>query len=174
MNNKIGTSSYVLILVFCPEFENVLLIERTKDDWQKGMLNGLGGKIDKNEKPFDAVLRELKEEYYYEDSKDLIVISNFGVMQERGMFGNIYAYACIDKNYHNNYTKFCEQLYEGRIEVEGKVRSYDIKTILTDVAYKKKVLSNITWMIPMAIDYISINKRSNDYNFITSTFSKVD
>jgi 8-oxo-dGTP diphosphatase len=41
---------------------NVALIEKNKPDWQKGRLNGIGGKIEKGEKPLKAMVREFKEE----------------------------------------------------------------------------------------------------------------
>src|ERR1035437_2138595 len=40
----------------------VWLIRKNKPDWQKGKLNGIGGKIEEGELPFDAMRREFKEE----------------------------------------------------------------------------------------------------------------
>jgi len=40
----------------------VVLIEKKKPDWQKGLLNGVGGKIEVMESPIDAMVREFKEE----------------------------------------------------------------------------------------------------------------
>lgn len=41
----------------------VLLIEKTKPEWQKGLLNGIGGKIEDFDMfPIDAMVREFKEE----------------------------------------------------------------------------------------------------------------
>lgn len=42
--------------------ENVVLIRKIRPDWMKGLLNGVGGKIEKNESPIDAMVREYKEE----------------------------------------------------------------------------------------------------------------
>ena len=53
---------YVLGFVFDFGWHNVLLIHKTKDDWQKGRMNGLGGKIEDGEPPIDAMVREFREE----------------------------------------------------------------------------------------------------------------
>ncbi len=42
--------------------EMVLLIEKTKPAWQKGKLNGIGGKIEEGEEPLEAMVREFREE----------------------------------------------------------------------------------------------------------------
>jgi 8-oxo-dGTP diphosphatase len=40
----------------------VLLIRKQRPDWQKGMLNGIGGHIEDGESPLDAMRREFQEE----------------------------------------------------------------------------------------------------------------
>lgn len=40
----------------------VALIQKERPDWQKGRLNGIGGKIEPGEKPIEAMIREFKEE----------------------------------------------------------------------------------------------------------------
>ncbi len=47
------------------------LIRKTKPTWQKGFLNGIGGKIEADEEPIDAMCREFQEEtghktFYYD------------------------------------------------------------------------------------------------------------
>lgn len=51
---------YVLGFAFNDNF--VLLIKKNKPEWQKGLYNGLGGKIEKSETPVAAMVREFKEE----------------------------------------------------------------------------------------------------------------
>ena len=41
---------------------NVLLIEKNRPAWQKGRLNGIGGKIEREETPYQAMIREFREE----------------------------------------------------------------------------------------------------------------
>ena len=57
--------------------DNVLLIKKTKPEWQNGFLNGIGGKIElvnvsmfeNYEWPEDAMVREFKEETGIETTK---------------------------------------------------------------------------------------------------------
>ena len=38
---------YVLTFLFTSDYKNVWLIEKNRPNWQKGSLNGIGGKIEK-------------------------------------------------------------------------------------------------------------------------------
>lgn len=53
---------YVLTFLFTPNLRSVWLIEKNKPEWQKGCLNGIGGKREICESINDAALRELREE----------------------------------------------------------------------------------------------------------------
>ncbi len=53
---------YVLGFAFSSDRKHVLLIEKQKPERQRGCLNGVGGKIEKGEKPFEAMARECEEE----------------------------------------------------------------------------------------------------------------
>lgn len=62
---------YVVGFLFMPDIPSrhnpyqsweVALIRKSRPDWQRGLLNGIGGKIEDGETPFDAMRREFKEE----------------------------------------------------------------------------------------------------------------
>uniref|UniRef100_A0A6H1ZTZ2 Nudix hydrolase domain-containing protein n=1 Tax=viral metagenome TaxID=1070528 RepID=A0A6H1ZTZ2_9ZZZZ len=53
---------YVVGFAFDHSCKAVLLISKSKPEWQKGHLNGIGGKIEKGELPIQAMVREFKEE----------------------------------------------------------------------------------------------------------------
>ena len=55
-------TEYVLVFVFSLDREKVLLIRKNRPQWQAGLLNGLGGKVEKGEAPFSAAYREIEEE----------------------------------------------------------------------------------------------------------------
>lgn len=55
-------NKYVVAFIFTPGLTWVNLIRKNKPQWQKGALNGIGGKIEEGESPMQAVIRELKEE----------------------------------------------------------------------------------------------------------------
>jgi 8-oxo-dGTP diphosphatase len=53
---------YVLGFLFDPDWECVVLIRKSRSDWQRGKLNGIGGKIEPGEVPSEAMRREFREE----------------------------------------------------------------------------------------------------------------
>ncbi len=54
-------------------FEDVLLVLKDRPPWQAGMLNLVGGKIEKGETPEEAALRELKEESGLDGERPLLM-----------------------------------------------------------------------------------------------------
>ncbi len=53
---------YVAGFLFKPWHTDVWLIQKERPEWQKGKLNGIGGKILEGEEPLAAMIREFKEE----------------------------------------------------------------------------------------------------------------
>lgn len=70
---------------------------KNKPDWQKGCLNGIGGKIEEGEKPIDAVFRELEEEAVVSDA----YLKYLGIMRctnNDNTDFSVYVYTGITKN----------------------------------------------------------------------------
>jgi 8-oxo-dGTP diphosphatase len=61
-DKKTKKQEYVLGFCFSPDMKRVVLIRKNRPEWQRGLLNGVGGKIEENELPIDAMRREFKEE----------------------------------------------------------------------------------------------------------------
>lgn len=59
MTNK---QEYVLGIALSADRRKILLIRKLTPEWQRGLLNGIGGKIEVGETPIQAMLREFKEE----------------------------------------------------------------------------------------------------------------
>ena len=57
---------------------DVLLIQKNKPDWQKGKMNGIGGKVEGDETYKEAMIREFKEECGIECKEWNPVILMFG------------------------------------------------------------------------------------------------
>ena len=53
---------YVVGFMFNPTEDAVLLIRKTHPNWQKGKLNGVGGRIEDGESAVEAMRREFAEE----------------------------------------------------------------------------------------------------------------
>jgi 8-oxo-dGTP diphosphatase len=54
--------NYCLGFCFDNPSKHVVLISKEKPEWQKGKINGVGGKIKKEETPLQAMIREFGEE----------------------------------------------------------------------------------------------------------------
>jgi 8-oxo-dGTP diphosphatase len=53
---------YVVGFLFSEECDRVALVRKNRPEWQAGKLNGIGGKIEANETPDEAMVREFEEE----------------------------------------------------------------------------------------------------------------
>ena len=54
--------NYTVAFIFTPSLDKVLLIHKISPEWQRGKLNGIGGKIEPNETNLACIIREVKEE----------------------------------------------------------------------------------------------------------------
>jgi len=53
---------YVVGFSFNEDMSRVLLMLKNRPEWQEGKYNGVGGKIDGDETPIEAMVREFREE----------------------------------------------------------------------------------------------------------------
>lgn len=60
--NKTPTTHYVVGFLLERPSERVLLVRKNKPSWQRGLLNGIGGKIEVDEDAHQAMEREWDEE----------------------------------------------------------------------------------------------------------------
>lgn len=58
----IGVKRYVVGFMFDETLTKVVLIRKLRPEWQNGLLNGVGGKVEENESPYLAMTREFREE----------------------------------------------------------------------------------------------------------------
>lgn len=61
---------YTVGFMFSEDLRTVLLISKERPAWQKGKLNGIGGKVNIGESPVQAMVREFKEETGLVTTKD--------------------------------------------------------------------------------------------------------
>lgn len=129
---------YVAGFFFDPNLDNVWLIRKQKPDWQKDLLNGVGGKIEENEGPISAMVREFHEEagmFIYDWKKFCVIEGN------NWQVTFFYSIAQDDRHYNKVRTLTDEVLHS----IEA-----------ADVIYRKTI-SNLRWLIPMAIDHATGN-----------------
>jgi 8-oxo-dGTP diphosphatase len=124
---------YVAGFLFRNQEKEVALIEKLHPEWQKGKLNGIGGKIIDKEAPFEAMCREFKEEAGIE-------IGNWELF-------------CILNSSENKWKVFMfkANLLTPEIELksmeEERVNWYNVNDLS-----KLNVISNLRWLIPMALN----------------------
>ena len=53
---------YTVGFIFDPTYTNVLLMHKNRPEWQKGRINGVGGRIESDESSATCVVREVLEE----------------------------------------------------------------------------------------------------------------
>lgn len=134
-------TKYVCGLLFDMELKLVVLIEKLKPNWQKGFWNAVGGKIEENESPYDAMVREFKEEAGLEilDWKTFATLR--GSRSEIFMF-----YSTID----------AKKIVDVKTLTEEQVA---ICTIENTLMSSLPLIANMKWLIPMAINSIRDNRR---------------
>lgn len=126
-------TEYVLGFLFDPEGSQVALINKLKPAWQASRLNGVGGKIEPGEEPWEAMVREFKEE------ADLLVTDwvYFGVMG--GDNWKVHLFTCVSFNTAYIISNTAEEVKMVDCRWEGL---YD----------KKRAISNVPWLILAAKD----------------------
>lgn len=132
------------------EGERCLLVKKSKPEWQKGLLNGVGGKIDENEAPISAMVREFKEETTIDtrlmDWKNYCTIKND--------FFEIF-YFRIDLNLG---------VIDGAVNPEDKGEELIIIESNSNL-FRYRLVPNVSWTMLMAKDSTVDSSMVNILNF---------
>lgn len=95
--SEVKREKYVLAFIFDNNnFENILLIEKTKPAFLAGKYNGIGGKIEPNEFPIEAVAREVFEETGLNLVQAMFLY--YGILETE--FGSVYLFAAVTPDIH--------------------------------------------------------------------------
>jgi 8-oxo-dGTP diphosphatase len=126
-------TNYVCGFYFDSTFEQVVLIWKNKPSWQKGKLNGVGGKIEKGEPPLNAMRREFHEEagILHNEWVDLIILT--------GTDWRVYFFCAIGKVNEFEYAETKEDEEVAKIEIN--------RLLANEYAH----IQNLEWLVPMAI-----------------------
>lgn len=125
--------NYVVGFAFSRDKKHVVLMEKQKPEWQKGKLNGVGGKIKESENPDDAMVREFKEE------ADVTFID-----------ANWQQYALLKFPTAN---LFCYRIFSDDIFTCKTVEAEEVTVIKVKTALASKtIIPNLKILLPMAQD----------------------
>lgn len=154
IKERLFQQQYVCAFAFSDDWEYVLLIRKARPEWQKGRLNGIGGKVEAGETPIQAMHREWEEETGQDPRINKWV--NFACLSgwnESGPFGVWFFRTEID----------IERLRSIRCQSPGEeFGRYPITYFSTDY------LPNLSWLIPMAH-----NRNRRDWPFCISEQTEV-
>ena len=111
----------------------VYLIEKNKPEWQKGHLNGIGGKVEKDETPHQAMVREFREE------------AGLHVASVRWKYrGDMYFPNGAKVHLFTSLLREDERPFTAEVEIVRPIRLVDLKSM--------KTIPNLKWIIPMLLD----------------------
>lgn len=129
-----------MVVGFCfsSEMRSVVLIRKLKPLWQKGLLNGVGGKIEEGENSLQAMIREFKEEAGA-DIKDWLHFAEMAIVPpvvEEDEIPGVYidVFATI-----------------GEPTIESKTAE-PVGWCNVNEINQLQVVPNLKWLVPMAID----------------------
>ena len=128
---------YVLGFAFYPDLSKVILIKKTKPQWQANRINGIGGHIKEYELSCDAMKREFKEETATGDDLHWVQYAKL-----HGADWEVDIYRTV----MSTMPRVGEYLF---VTDEGTVSPIDISELKN-----QPVLPNLLYLIPMAINHI--------------------
>lgn len=133
---------YVAGFAFSEDLELVLLIRKTHPEWQKGKLNGVGGKIREGELPPDAMVREFAEETGFSEQFPAVAMqaSWFHYLTHKGS-DHVVEFFWIKLP----------------ISVLTRLKCPEEETLeihYTDqiTVANKEIIPNLAWIVPLALD----------------------
>ena len=139
--------NYVCGFYFDHRLNRVVLIWKNKPAWQAGKLNGVGGKIEQGETPYEAMIREFKEEtgIHHTDWKSLIRLSGYDWV--------VFFFCAIGEAKEFEYAETKEDEEVAKMDVD-RMDDYDH-------------IPNLRWLIPMAKYHLQFPE---EYMFIDGRF----
>jgi 8-oxo-dGTP diphosphatase len=123
---------YVAGFCFDSAYEKIALIQKTKPEWQKGNLNGIGGKIEPEEFPIAAMVRE-----FYEETGVIVpaeLWTEFAIVSNDDWIVYFYK-ACTD------------QVRDVKTTTEEEVKLIPVRNV-----FHYNTIPNLKWLIPMAME----------------------
>lgn len=141
-------TKYVCGFYFDHLLQNVVLIWKNKPAWQKGKLNGVGGKIEDGELPEAAMRRVFKEETGVDHQSWQPLVTLTGADWQVNFF---HAVALPDQF---EYVETQEDEEVAKIPVD-RLLAWDYEHI-----------PNLDWLIPMALNQIKFPEEKMSFAYV--------
>ena len=125
---------YVAGFMFSEDMEQVAFIRKKRPEWQAGLLNAIGGHIEKSDfNTLSAMIREFKEEagclHFLWDE--------YALIKEEGIF-EVYFFCTI-----------------GDLNNLQTITDENITLVNVKDINKSKTIENLPWLIHLALDYLN-------------------
>jgi len=129
------THKYVLGFLF--HKNKILMIQRTKEDWQYGTVNGIGGKMEFSETRLNAMIREFNEEV---NNTSISPVWHF-------VFSLIYPDTNSTIYIFRGFSKDDFSHLNNTIVNEGVLKVFDVEELITNKEIKKT--EAVDWLVPL-------------------------
>lgn len=140
---------YVLGFLFSPDYKKLVLIQKNKPEWQKGLFNVPGGRVENYDKTYNhATAREFSEEAG-------ICIPYYEWQQFASLNGPDYKVYCFVAD-----SGIYKQVSSRTSET---IKVHEVEDVLTG---KLPIVPGLTYLIPLARDYL-VNPSSPKYTSFT-------
>jgi 8-oxo-dGTP diphosphatase len=132
---------YVCGFMFSEVGSQVVLIRKQKPEWQKGKLNGVGGKVEPGETDIDAMTREFWEETGVSTSgKDWTLFAIGREAQDS------------DSQYEAGAVVYFYKAYNDMAFYAAKtMETEEIEKIWISNLSTKRAIHNLNWLVPLAL-----------------------
>lgn len=124
--------NYVTGFLFSNNRSSLALIKKINPCWQRGLFNGIGGKIEPGESPSNAMTREFFEE------------TGVNIAENQWQcFAQIHR----PEQYHVKfYVAFSDQVFTVQTVEAEQVELFSINSL------PQNIIPNLPWLIPLALD----------------------
>lgn len=129
---------YTVGFIFDKELEKVLLVHKTAPEWQVGLINGVGGKMEEGESGIDCIVREIKEETNLDVEKDSVHF--VGALTEPLAYVEVFGYI------------YEGELFEAYVFEKEKIEWFAVKDL------PKNMITNLNWLIPLTLEKLKEQK----------------
>tara|TARA_R110000787_G_scaffold63273_5_gene142543 strand:+ start:57 stop:500 length:444 start_codon:yes stop_codon:yes gene_type:complete len=123
---------YVTGLLFSQDASHVVLIKKINPLWQRGLFNGIGGKIEADESSVDAMVREFFEETG--------VITN---QADWTCYARIFRPKCYDVDVYFAHSD---------LAFSAKTLEQEQVHIIKLTELPSNIIPNLQWLMPLALD----------------------
>jgi 8-oxo-dGTP diphosphatase len=129
---------YTVGFIFNQTLDKVLLIHKLHPAWQKGKVNGIGGKIESGEDSRDCIVREIQEETGLITHKNNWQFAGKNIAPDWEVDFYAYQYEHDESDAHT--------------VIDEKIEWFSLTNL------PENLIPNLRWLIPLALDKLTADE----------------